>query len=64
MNIKNLQKIFLHYMAAGRIWQHAKYSWRVWESVARQASSILRNSLFDFVYFVDLYGFALITILY
>ena len=26
--------ILLHYMAFGRIWQHAKYSYRVWQSFA------------------------------
>jgi hypothetical protein len=30
-------------MAFGRVWHHAKYSCRVWESFAHQANSILKT---------------------
>jgi hypothetical protein len=30
-------------MAFGRIWQHAEYSYGVWESLAHQANTILRS---------------------
>jgi hypothetical protein len=33
----------LHYMAFGRVWQHAEYSYGVWESFAHQASTIQRT---------------------
>ena len=43
---KHIKKRFLHYMALGRAWYRAKYSYKVWERFARQASPILRISFF------------------
>jgi hypothetical protein len=30
-------------MAFGRVWQHAKYSYGMWESFAHQPNTILRT---------------------
>ncbi len=39
-------------MALGALWVLAKYSYRVWEQFAQQASTFLKKTKFEFVFAV------------